>query len=106
MQGLPPSSAVKENRKLDGKTINTYYQSDTSQLQSQADFVRVLRKEWEGNPKAEEFWSGKEKYGELDEAYENAKEILHAKNILNTQDEIFRKLKNRGSDRGSAFGGL
>jgi len=38
----------------------------------------VLRKEWEGNPKEEKFWSGKEKYGELDEAYENAKEVLQA----------------------------
>ena len=66
----------------------------------------MLRKEWEGNPREEKFWNGKEKYGELDEAYENAKEVLHAQNILSTQDEIFRKLKNRGSDRGSAFGGI
>lgn len=41
----------------------------------------------------------------LEEAYDNAKEIKQAKNILNTQDEIFRKLKNR-SRSGSAFGDI
>ena len=40
-----------------------------------------------------------------EEAYDNAKEIKQAKNILNTQDEIFRKLKNR-SRSGSAFGDI